>query len=585
MVIAVIIIALVVFSVQAYFVSKIRFIGSSDPAHFANVAENFLKGNGFTLDYINEYFLKLPAISHPEEWGFSGAALIIAPFILLFGKTAFAVKLPSMIMGVILFPIVIYMMGKEMFDKKIGFLAAASMIFYPLIFKLNFGGERDTIYAFLLFLGFYLFYKGLKTRDYFYLMGVVLGFSFLVRQTTLIVFPALVLIYYLVEKKFSKEFLFGLALSGVVMAPWLVRTYLIFGNPLFTVNKYIAWIVGYFGYFEPQGFKIYWGGEINPLPYPFWVLRDALGRYVYTVRTLNSFSSQLSELLFLTLLAFVGLAFSSLREISRRIRIWMAVITSYAIVMYYALYYVIYISTTALVIFVIPYLAILLTALFLFTKGSGKNTMLVILWGAFAAFFSIYWVSDIRYFLPIIPLLFIFSWSGARELLNRLAERFPRFKREYTDKVLVIAIVIFVLISIPMTFGNFLDKNASFPYRDDELSKLKLQMADKIINVTEKGDVIMACDVGVMNFYTGRKFIELPSDSLEHMVMVMKKYKVSYVSILGCDRRFIGKDFIQVLFGKDVPPPTYKSGLYEVYLNESRTSSSEVSVDFFVSEH
>src|SRR3989344_974695 len=78
--IAVIIIALVVFSVQAYFVSKIRFIGSSDPAHFANVAENFLKGNGFTLDYINEYFLKLPAISHPEEWGFSGAALIIAPF-------------------------------------------------------------------------------------------------------------------------------------------------------------------------------------------------------------------------------------------------------------------------------------------------------------------------------------------------------------------------------------------------------------------------------------------------------------------------------------------------------------------------
>src|SRR3989344_4611582 len=182
--IAILLVSIVAFIVQAYFVSKINFIGTSDPAHYSEAAENFLKGEGFTLDYINQYFIFFDSITHPEEYGFPGVSLILIPSILLFGKTAFAVKLPSMIIGIILFPILTYFLGKEFFNNRIGFLAAVSMLVYPTIFNLSFGGERDTMFAFFVVASIYFFYKGLKEDNtkWFLIMGFFLGFSYLIRQ-------------------------------------------------------------------------------------------------------------------------------------------------------------------------------------------------------------------------------------------------------------------------------------------------------------------------------------------------------------------------------------------------------------------
>ena len=566
--ILILILGISVFIAQAYFVSKVNYVGSLDLQHFANVAGNFLKGNGFTLDYIDEFFVRFSSISHPEEWGFSGASLIISPFILLFGKTAFAVKLPNMIIGAILFPIVVYFMGKEMFDRKIGFLAAASMLFYPLIFPVSFGGERDTMFAFLLFLGFYLFYKGLKTKDYFYPMGVVLGFAFLVRPTAVIVFPALVLIYYLIEKKFSREFLFGLALSALIMSPWLLRNQLIFGDPLFTPNRYEVWINDYFRYEESLWFHVYWGGAMSELPSISWMAK-ILGGYTYFAKALSSLASQLVSFFALNILAFLGVAIAAKRKITGRIKLWMWFLIWLAFVAAALVVYRAQIRNPVILpLRAFPYAAILLTSLFLFTKGSEKNTMFVVLWGTFAAFFSFYWSPETRYFLPVIPFLLIFSWMAARRLLNYMTEKVPMLKKIGVERMLMIILIIFILVSVPQTFGKFFEMHAPFPYQDDNPSKLTLYMADKIKAVTNPDDVIMGCDAGVLNFYTGRKTVEFPSDTFANTVLIMKTYNVSYLSFMGCEARVINPDFLRVFFREYPPPGGYYLGLYSVNMSE-----------------
>ncbi len=66
--ITLLLLSIAVFIAQVYYVSKIWYVGYLDLQHFANAAENLIKGRGFALDYINQYFIKLNSISHPEEW-------------------------------------------------------------------------------------------------------------------------------------------------------------------------------------------------------------------------------------------------------------------------------------------------------------------------------------------------------------------------------------------------------------------------------------------------------------------------------------------------------------------------------------
>ena len=60
--------------------------------------------------------------------------------------------------------------------------------------------------------GIYFFYKGMNEDQakYFYLMGIFLGVAYLTRQTALIIFPTLLLAYYLIKKRFELNLIYGL---------------------------------------------------------------------------------------------------------------------------------------------------------------------------------------------------------------------------------------------------------------------------------------------------------------------------------------------------------------------------------------
>jgi len=421
--ITLLLISIVAFIVQAYFVSQIKFIGTSDPAHYAEVAENLILGKGFVMDYINEYFVKFNSITHPEEYGFPGVSLILIPSILLFGKTAFAVKLPSMIIGIILFPILTYFLGKEFFNKRIGFLAAVSILFYPAIFNLSFGGERDTMFAFFVVAGIYFFYKGTKEDSvkWFLLMGAVLGFSYLIRQVTLVIFPVLLLAYYLIKGNFSKKFLYGLGISALIMFPWLLRNYFVFGGPFYTVNKYSGQIFGFVPFYEYVWFNIYWDSGFSI----FNILGLKGAATFYINRFFISLSSQLTDFIALSIFAFAGIALASKRDITKKLWRWIAFLVSFsafAVLLFSfgkaptipAIYYKILIA--------LPYIGILLTSFFFFRRGSNQNTIFILLWGAYALFFSVIWWGGGRHWLALVPFLLIYSWFAGENLLGKIAK-------------------------------------------------------------------------------------------------------------------------------------------------------------------
>ncbi len=570
--IALLVICIIAFIVQVYFVSKIHFV--ADSAHYADTAENLLQGHGFTLDFIDQYFIKFNTVSHQMEWDFPLMSLIVAPFIFFLGKTAFAAKLPTMIIGTILFPILTYYLGKEFFDKRIGFLASVSVLFYEAIFTLSFNGQRDMPFAFFLLAGIYFFYIGLKgdKAKYFYLMGLFLGLSYLIRPSTLIFFPTLFLAYYLIKKRIELKLIYGMLIAALVMSPWLIRNFLVFGDPFFTANYYANWIYGWFPIYEQVGLKIFWGAQKPSLAWILSLPSPEVPVYVKIYyKFAVGFSQQFRQLLTPYVATFIGLLIMKRDGIKRKLTIASVIIILFTIIMQLPFVYNLarpIISDVLFVTFyILPYIAMLLIATFIIAKDDAKVKLFASLWLAFALFHSFYAVPSIRYFLPIIPFLFIFSWAGARRILEIVAEKYKKVNPMHIVKILLALLLIFVLINLPLTFGNFVNKDAVYPYQDHAFVKNKMQVAEMISNFTEKDAVVMSCAASIMRFYTGRKNVEVPSDSLENIVRIMKTYNVSYLSFSWCEKRGIDSRFFNIIFGQETPS-NYQNILFRVNLEE-----------------
>ncbi len=574
--ILILIIGISVFITEAYFVSKINFI--ADSAHYADTAENLLQGSGFTLDFLDQYFVKFNSVSHPLEWDYPMMSIIIAPFIYFLGKTAFATKLPTMIIGTILFPILVYYLGKEFFDRKIGVLSAVSVLFYAQTFTLSFNGQRDMPFAFFLLTGIYFFYKGLKDDNtkYFYLMGLFLGLSYLIRPSTLIIFPTVFLIYYLVKKKIELNIIKGMLLGVLIMSPWLLRNFLIFGDPFFTANYYTNWIFGWFPVYEQIGLKVYWS---IPKPSFSWIISlPSATVSVYTkiyYKIVVGFLEQFRQLLILNITIFVGLLAIKKRKVEKKLFATAGVVIAIAIAM--EVFYVYNLTRTIIsdvifvTLYILPYLAILFIANYKLVGTDIKKKLFIILWIAFALFHSFYAVPSVRYFLPLIPFLFIFSWAGLKRILEFISVSYRNLQIQQVGKILLVFLIIFVLINLPATLGNFVNEKAPYPYQDSSFVQNKMKIADLINKATEKDAVVMTCAASITHFYTGRKIVEVPGDSLEKIVEVMKTYNVGYLSFSWCERRYIDPRLYNIIFAQENPPPNYQDFLFKINLEEVKS--------------
>ncbi|EKE13698.1 MAG: hypothetical protein ACD_12C00864G0002 [uncultured bacterium] len=214
------------------------------------------------------------------------------PFIKIFGLTEIAIRMVNSPF-VLFFPIVIYLLAQELFNKKnISLLAAFFGAFAPGLQLLGRQGSESYMNAFLLTLSFYLFLKFIRKQS-------ILNFSFLIFNLLLALFCYhstrlwagfyfLVLLYFVIKKQLPKKFLlifvfviFLFGITDIIYKPTRIQNLLFFNNLGFSLkinelrgeggnriiyNKFTVGIrdlsSNYLKYFSPQFLSI--NGDENP---------------------------------------------------------------------------------------------------------------------------------------------------------------------------------------------------------------------------------------------------------------------------------------------------------------------------------
>ncbi len=557
--IALLLLSLAVFIAELYFVSNSNMLGSR-AAEYGALADNLLKGKGFVLDYIDQYYIKFDSIPHPLEWDYPMMGILIAPFIFLFGKTALAVKLPTMIIGTILLPILTYYLGKEFFGKKIAFLSAVSVLFYSRALELTYAGQRDTAFAFFALCGVYFFYKALQNRKmkHFYLMGFFLGISYLIRGTALLILPALLIAYYLIKKRIDLRFINGILFAVLVMSPWLIRNYFVFGDPLFTANKYAQWIAAWFTDYEFFGYEVYW---YKLKPSFAWLMSlpiEGGAQSFGVIKVLNNFAAQMEELLVLTLTTFVGLLAILKEKLEKKFLIFAALIIIIPLAVDRFISNVLNIATIYAPFPLFPYLMVVIFANLKSAKENEKIRVFALIWLAFALFHGVFVIQGgLRFLLILVPFLFILSWKGAEKALELAQGKVKAISKIPIEKMLLLVLVIFILVNTALIYKSALKKEPEGI------------LPDLINRATEKDAVIMACNVQPLAFYTGRKFVEVPGDNIIRFAEVIDTYNVSYVTFSGCGIRAVYPQVANIFFRQTTVPNEGKNFLYKIKLEIS----------------
>lgn len=134
--------------------------------------------------------------------------------------------------------ILVYWLGKELFNKKIGFIAAIFFAFIPLHVEYSSRVLTDALVTFFVLLSFVSFWKGFEKGNYKYkiFFGIFLALSLLSRYTALWIFPVF-LLYAVIRGKLvqflrDKYFWFSMVAFVITLLPWLIYGVFTYKNPL-----------------------------------------------------------------------------------------------------------------------------------------------------------------------------------------------------------------------------------------------------------------------------------------------------------------------------------------------------------------
>lgn len=157
--------------------------------------------------------------------------------IFIFGVNDFSLKLPSLLSGILLLP-VLYLLSKELFSPKIGRWTFVLASFNPTLILMSRTAYDANLALFLSTLSFWLFLKSLKKQQFLFLLGsLFLGtLAILTYQSSKVFVPlmflALIIIYLENFKKlvFKNKNWLVLGLSVLIMGLPVVSAFLYQGS-------------------------------------------------------------------------------------------------------------------------------------------------------------------------------------------------------------------------------------------------------------------------------------------------------------------------------------------------------------------
>lgn len=257
-------------------VLRLPYVGHADYADNAVVARNLIAGRGWVVDYISQFYYLFPTTTRPQETWPLLQPVWIAPFFALFGTTDWAAKLPNIVFTAVLL-LLVYHIGARLWSPRVGVLAALLTITNHLFFTLVIYATSDLAFVVFCTAAIYLIYRaedahrsGAPPRQIYGWLaaaGVVTGFMMLQKPSGAMIAIGLGLwlagnrLHTLLQhtprptwqqgrQAFAALLVGGLlwtSVALVVLSPYMARNMAVFGMPVYSTEKYDAWVLGYRG--------------------------------------------------------------------------------------------------------------------------------------------------------------------------------------------------------------------------------------------------------------------------------------------------------------------------------------------------
>lgn len=472
---------------------RVPWIGHADYADNAVVAANLVRGRGFTVDYIAQFYRAYPAVAHPADTWPPLQPLLIAPFFALFGVSTAAAKLPNIVVMMALLGLTFWV-GARWWSPRAGLLAALFLALHNYLFNGMLYPLNDVVFTLLVLALLVLLAlpalppvagerldaarSGWRHRAYWPIVGVLVGLLYLAKPSGLLLAggAALWRLWLARRQGELRRVVTGGALAGLaallVVGPWLLRNLVTFGVPFYSTEQFDAWILKYQA--DEAIYRVYFGRL--PLPHPRLLVGYGFDWIAQVdVAQLRKFLQDLTggRLAPVALLPLGALGVVLLDGVQRRL--W-----------------------TPLLAASLPY----------------------------AAFVLLYWHYERRYTLYLLPWLMLAAAAALWWLHDRLAlARGPR-----TAALAILVVAAFIVVPQADAMRN--DAQAA------QITPSSVAIARWVAANTPPDAVVMTRNPWELSFHSGRHTVMIPYDTLDAILAVAKQYHVTYLQLDHLNDRY-----------------------------------------------
>lgn len=220
---------------------------SSGEARAGEIAVEMLEGGNFIIPYLNEkIILTKPPLFH---WS------IIVCY-KLFGISEFSARFPSSLAGLISV-ILVYLLGKKLWDKRTGFISGIILVTSPLFFWSARCARIDSLLLFFITLSIYCFWRGYevlpKGKVWFLGWFFAMGLGMLAKGPVGVIIPLIIPILFLIfihKSYFLRKlnWFWGLLLFFIIIFPWFIAIYFLvphYKGEIFFLKQIWIWLIGH----------------------------------------------------------------------------------------------------------------------------------------------------------------------------------------------------------------------------------------------------------------------------------------------------------------------------------------------------
>jgi 4-amino-4-deoxy-L-arabinose transferase-like glycosyltransferase len=455
--------------------------GYMDAYYYYNVAESLLRGDGFT-DRILWNFLDGPVgLPHPAcLYWMPLTAAVIYPFFLLLGMSFKVAQIPFILLATVLAWLA-YRVSFDLSGRRdqaiLSLLLAAFSGFYTVFWV-----TTDSFALFAVVAGLALYTAGRGLRElrpvWFILSGIFAGLSHLSRADGVLVFVAVILVLFLTVWRRSRPRIAVIicCLSAVmayfiVMAPWFYRNWQLTGTFLGISGFQTLFLRGYDELFS-------YSQKLTPSSYLAWGLPAILNSKLHALWFGFQNLLAVNLLIFLAPLSLWGLW------------MWRRKIEVLPFAIYGTLLYV------------------AMTLFFTFPGMRGG------LFHSSAA---------------LLPWFFAGAACGLEQFIRFMSHHRSGWHYDRTYSVFFAALIVFALFLSGFLYAGSLggDSGRTLPW--NERNAVYSDVGDWLKNRDQNPGPVMVNNAPGFYYYTDLPSISIPTDDLETVLVVARRYGVTYL--------------------------------------------------------